>query len=98
MTRAVLDDLHRIAGLPTPPQPPQEQLFPITADMAAPDLQAGFLAELRDQLDLLAPAVEMFGACPALTADDRHMALAMLEHAVAARARMLDEVARAGGA
>jgi len=94
----LVDALHRIAGLPCPPQLPQQQLFPLRAEMAAPHLRGAILAELRDQVDLLASAVETFGDSSCLSAHDRHMVLAMLDHAMAARARMLAEVGRAGGA
>lgn len=85
-------ELGQIAGVPTIVKRPEQQFFPIAAELAGGELRDAIAAELTDLIDLLEPAVEIFSQAPSLSQGDLNMVHNLLEQVTAVRMRMLAAV------
>lgn len=85
-------ELGQIAGVPTIVKRPEQQFFPIAAELAGGELRDAIAAELTDLIDLLEPAVEIFSQAPSLSQSDLNMVHNLLEQVTAVRMRMLAAV------
>lgn len=92
MLDALTAELGQIAGVPTVVKRPEQQFFPIAAELAGGKLRDSIAAELTDLIDLLEPAVEMFSQSPRLSQGDLNLVHNLLEQVTATRKRMLAEV------
>lgn len=86
---ALTAELGRMAGVPTVAMRPEQQFFPIAAELAGGDLRSAIAAELTDLINLLEPAVELFSQAPALSQGDLNLIHNLLEQVTASRMRML---------
>lgn len=86
---ALTAELGRMAGVPTVATRPEQQFFPIAAELAGGDLRSAIAAELTDLINLLEPAVELFSQAPALSQGDLNLIHNLLEQVTASRMRML---------
>ncbi|GAA4772807.1 hypothetical protein [Novosphingobium ginsenosidimutans] len=89
MLDALTAELGQIAGVPTIVKRPEQQFFPIAAELAGGELRDAISAELTDLIDLLEPAVEVFSQAPRLSQGDLNMVHNLLEQVTAVRMRML---------
>lgn len=85
-------ELGQIAGVPTIVKRPEQQFFPIAAELAGGELRDAIAAELTDLIDLLEPAVEVFSQASRLSQGDLNMVHNLLEQVTAVRMRMLAAV------
>jgi hypothetical protein len=82
-------ELGQIAGVPTIVKRPEQQFFPIAAELAGGEIRDTIAAELTDLIDLLEPAVEVFSSAERLSQGDLNMVHNLLEQVTAVRMRML---------
>ncbi|NBW75889.1 MAG: hypothetical protein EBR34_08815 [Sphingomonadaceae bacterium] len=85
-------ELGQIAGVQTVAGRPEQQFFPIAAELAGGQLRDAIAAELTDLIDLLEPAVEIFSQAPRLSQGDLNMVHNLLEQVTAVRMRMLASI------
>jgi hypothetical protein len=85
-------ELGQIVGVPTIVKRPEQQFFPIAAELAGGELRDTIAAELTDLIDLLEPAVEVFSQAPRLSQGDLNLVHNLLEQVTAVRMRMLAAV------
>ena len=86
---ALTAELGQIAGVPTIVKRPEQQFFPIAAELAGGELRDAIAAELTDLIDLLEPAVEIFSQAQSLSQGDLNLVHNLLEQVTAVRMRML---------
>lgn len=86
---ALTAELGQIAGVATVVKRPEQQFFPITAELAGGEVRDAIAAELTDLIDLLEPAVEVFSQAPRLSQGDLNLVHNLLEQVTATRMRML---------
>jgi len=82
-------ELGQIAGVPTIVKRPEQQFFPIAAELAGGELRDAIAAELTDLIDLLEPAVEIFSQAQSLSQGDLNLVHNLLEQVIAVRMPML---------
>jgi hypothetical protein len=82
-------ELGQIAGVTTVVKRPEQQFFPIAAELAGGELRDTIAAELTDLIDLLEPAVEIFSQAQTLSQGDLDLVHNLLEQVTAVRMRML---------
>ena len=89
MLDALTAELGQIAGVPTIVKRPEQQFFPIAAELADRELRDAIAAELTDLINLLEPAVESFARSDQLSQGDLNLVRGLLEQVTAVRMRML---------
>jgi hypothetical protein len=94
---ALTAELGQIAGVPTVVKRPEQQFFPIAAELAGGELRDAIAAELTDLIDLLEPAVELFSRAERLSQGDLNLVYNLLEQVTAVRLRMLAAIPPAAG-
>lgn len=92
MLDALTAELGRLAGVATIVKRPEQQFFPIAAELAGGDLRESIAAELTDLIDLLEPAVEAFSRSASLSQGELGLVHNLLDQVTAARMRMLAAV------
>lgn len=85
-------ELAAIAGVAPVAMRPEQQFFPIGAELADQPLRDLIAAELGDLVALLEPAVELLGKAPRGDAAAARQAASLLDHVVAARAGMVERL------
>ncbi len=89
---ALTAELGQLAGMPTIVKRPEQQFFPIAAELAGGELRDAISAELTDMIDLLEPAVEAFSCSTRLSQGDLNLVHNLLDQVTATRMRMLAAV------
>jgi hypothetical protein len=89
MLDALTAELGRVVGMPTVVKRPEQQFFPIAAELAGGDIREAVSAELTDLIALLEPAVEHFVRAGTLDAEQRGFAFDLLDEVTASRIRMV---------
>lgn len=89
---ALTAELGQIAGVATVVKRPEQQFFPIAAELAGGEARDAIAAELTDLIDLLEPAVEVFSRSARLSQGDLNLVHNLLEQVTATRMRMLAAV------
>lgn len=89
---ALTAELGRLAGVETIAKRPDQQVFPIAAELVGGDLRDAIAAELTDLIALLEPAVEAFSRAGRLSPSDLAQVHGLLERVTATRLRMVAAV------